>query len=154
VGVPELDVHLLMNHSIPGVNAGYITRNKLLRDLFESSGKRFREIYAARGTKQNEDQARANWPSRHAKMTDLGRHATSAVQQATIDRNPAANTSADHHIDEVTQAATSAIEPFTECRRNGKMPSETPPVIRDAFILQAPERGQSTGLSRKRADRR
>ena len=33
-GVPELDVHLLMNHSIPGVNAGYITRNKLLRDHF------------------------------------------------------------------------------------------------------------------------
>lgn len=32
VGVPELDVHLLMNHSIPGVNAGYITRNKLLSD--------------------------------------------------------------------------------------------------------------------------
>jgi integrase len=31
-GVPELDVHLLMNHSIPGVNAGYITRHKLLRD--------------------------------------------------------------------------------------------------------------------------
>jgi hypothetical protein len=30
--VPELDVHLLMNHSIPGVNAGYITRSKLLRD--------------------------------------------------------------------------------------------------------------------------
>lgn len=29
-GVAELDVHLLMNHSIPGVNAGYITRNKLL----------------------------------------------------------------------------------------------------------------------------
>ena len=26
-GVPELDVHLLMNHSIPSVNAGYITRN-------------------------------------------------------------------------------------------------------------------------------
>ncbi|MER9102584.1 integrase family protein [Mesorhizobium sp. M0848] len=31
-GVAELDVHLLMNHSIPGVNAGYITRNKLLSD--------------------------------------------------------------------------------------------------------------------------
>ncbi|RVD31831.1 integrase arm-type DNA-binding domain-containing protein, partial [Mesorhizobium sp. M4B.F.Ca.ET.017.02.2.1] len=29
-GVADLDVHLLMNHSIPGVNAGYITRNKLL----------------------------------------------------------------------------------------------------------------------------
>ncbi|TPI78454.1 integrase family protein [Mesorhizobium sp. B2-8-9] len=30
--VAELDVHLLMNHSIPGVNAGYITRNKLMSD--------------------------------------------------------------------------------------------------------------------------
>ena len=26
-GVSELDVHLLMNHSLPGVNAGYITRD-------------------------------------------------------------------------------------------------------------------------------
>ena len=31
-GVSELDIHLLMNHSLPGVNAGYITRDKLLRD--------------------------------------------------------------------------------------------------------------------------
>jgi integrase len=31
-GVSELDVHLLMNHSLPGVNAGYITRESLLRD--------------------------------------------------------------------------------------------------------------------------
>ena len=29
-GVSELDVHLLMNHSLPGVNAGYITRDRLL----------------------------------------------------------------------------------------------------------------------------
>ena len=71
-------------------------------------------------------------------MTDMGRHATTAVQQPTIDHNPAANTSADGHIDEAPQAATSAIEPFTECRSNGKMPSETPPVIRDAFILASP----------------
>ena len=32
IGVPELDVHLLMHHSIRGVNAGYIMRNKRLRD--------------------------------------------------------------------------------------------------------------------------
>jgi hypothetical protein len=25
-------MHLLMNHSLPGVNADYITRNKLLED--------------------------------------------------------------------------------------------------------------------------
>jgi integrase len=31
-GVSELDIHLLMNHSLPGVNASYITRDSLLRD--------------------------------------------------------------------------------------------------------------------------
>jgi hypothetical protein len=30
--VSEIDAKLLMNHSIPGVNAGYITRHKLLED--------------------------------------------------------------------------------------------------------------------------
>lgn len=29
-GASEIDMHLLMNHSLPGVNAGYITRAKLL----------------------------------------------------------------------------------------------------------------------------
>jgi integrase len=32
VGVADLDIHLLMNHSVISVNAGYINRNKLLRD--------------------------------------------------------------------------------------------------------------------------
>jgi len=31
-GVSEIDAKLLMNHPIPGVNAGYITRHKLLGD--------------------------------------------------------------------------------------------------------------------------
>ena len=31
-GVGEVDMHLLMNHSLPNVNAGYITRHKLLLD--------------------------------------------------------------------------------------------------------------------------
>ncbi|MGF7008640.1 integrase arm-type DNA-binding domain-containing protein [Aminobacter sp. BE322] len=31
-GVSELDARMLMNHSVPGVNAGYITRHKLLED--------------------------------------------------------------------------------------------------------------------------
>jgi site-specific recombinase XerD len=31
-GVSEFDAKLLMNHSIPGVNAGYITRHRLLED--------------------------------------------------------------------------------------------------------------------------
>lgn len=31
-GVNEVDMHLLMNHSLPNVNVGYITRHKLLLD--------------------------------------------------------------------------------------------------------------------------
>ena len=34
--IPKLDIHLLMNHSIPGVNEGYITRDKLLNDLLRT----------------------------------------------------------------------------------------------------------------------
>jgi len=35
-GVSEFDAKLLMNHAIPGVNAGYITRHKLLEDHLRS----------------------------------------------------------------------------------------------------------------------
>ena len=31
-GIADLDIHLLMNHAVPGVNAGYIDRSKLLSD--------------------------------------------------------------------------------------------------------------------------
>jgi integrase len=31
-GVGELDMHLLMNHSLPGVNSGYLTRHRLTGD--------------------------------------------------------------------------------------------------------------------------
>lgn len=30
VEVPDLDIHILMNHALPGVNAGYITRSALM----------------------------------------------------------------------------------------------------------------------------
>src|ERR1700682_6049732 len=35
-GVSEFDARLLMNHAIPGVNAGYITRHKLLENHLRS----------------------------------------------------------------------------------------------------------------------
>ncbi|MCK1572878.1 integrase arm-type DNA-binding domain-containing protein [Bradyrhizobium sp. 174] len=35
-GVSEFDAKLLMNHSIPGVNAGYVTRHKLVEDHLRS----------------------------------------------------------------------------------------------------------------------
>lgn len=36
-GLSEVDMHLLMNHSLPGVNAGYITRAKLLSGHLRTS---------------------------------------------------------------------------------------------------------------------
>lgn len=43
-GVSELDIHLLMNHSLPGVNAGYITRDRLLRDHLRQRQQRISEL--------------------------------------------------------------------------------------------------------------
>jgi hypothetical protein len=43
-GVSELDIHLLMNHSLPGVNAGYITRDKLLRDHLRKQQERISAV--------------------------------------------------------------------------------------------------------------
>jgi site-specific recombinase XerD len=48
VGVSELDVHLLMNHSLPGVNAGYITRDKLLRDHLRNQQERISAVVVER----------------------------------------------------------------------------------------------------------
>jgi site-specific recombinase XerD len=43
VGISELDVHLLMNHSLPGVNAGYITRDRLLLNHLRDQQQRISE---------------------------------------------------------------------------------------------------------------
>lgn len=43
-GVSELDIHLLMNHSLPGVNAGYITRDTLLRDHLRKQQERISKV--------------------------------------------------------------------------------------------------------------
>ena len=38
--VSEVDMHLLMNHALPGVNSGYITRSKLMRDHLRAQQER------------------------------------------------------------------------------------------------------------------
>lgn len=43
-GVPQLDIHLLMNHSLPGVNAGYITRDGLLGDHLRKQQERISQV--------------------------------------------------------------------------------------------------------------
>jgi hypothetical protein len=43
-GVSELDIHLLMDHSLPGVNAGYITHDRLLRDHLRKQQERISAV--------------------------------------------------------------------------------------------------------------
>ena len=43
-GLSEIDIHLLMNHSLPGVNAGYITRERLLNNHLRKQQERISMI--------------------------------------------------------------------------------------------------------------
>lgn len=43
-GISQLDIHLLMNHSLPGVNAGYITREGLLGDHLRKQQERISQV--------------------------------------------------------------------------------------------------------------
>lgn len=45
-GLSDLDAHILMNHSLPGVNAGYITRGKLVDHLRGEQERLSRFIYS------------------------------------------------------------------------------------------------------------
>lgn len=49
VGLSRLDMHLLMNHSVPGVNEGYITRDKLLDDQLRASQERLSKFIISKG---------------------------------------------------------------------------------------------------------
>jgi integrase len=47
VGIGDLDIHLLMNHAVAGVNAGYITRSKLLSDHLRQQQETIRKMTEA-----------------------------------------------------------------------------------------------------------
>jgi integrase len=63
-GIPDLDIHLLMNHAVPGVNAGYITRSKLLGDHLRQQQEMIsRKIVGTIGKRSNGKwQISAAWP--------------------------------------------------------------------------------------------
>jgi hypothetical protein len=56
-GVSEIDAKLLMNHSIPDVNAGYITRHKLLEDHLRRRQQAISAAIAALGASLAENRA-------------------------------------------------------------------------------------------------
>jgi integrase len=62
--VSEFDAKLLMNHAVPGVNAGYVTRNKILRDHLRSQQQAISDaVFAALGNDRVENPSIRNWIS-------------------------------------------------------------------------------------------
>ena len=48
----EVDMHLLMNHALPGVNSGYITRSKLMRDHLRTQQERLSAFFIGAAVKR------------------------------------------------------------------------------------------------------
>jgi hypothetical protein len=80
-GVSEIDAKLLMNHAMAGVNAGYITRHKLLHDHLRLQQQVISStVFAALGTSLTERQHLQGW---------LGLGATQrTIQSAQVDCCP------------------------------------------------------------------
>ncbi len=83
-GIADLDIHLLMNHAVPGVNAGYIDRSKLLSNHLRLQQEMISRkiIEAVRGRSIGKMQISANWPllpARGALMDVLRRAEDGAV---------------------------------------------------------------------------
>jgi site-specific recombinase XerD len=80
-GVSEFDAKLLMNHSIPGVNAGYVTRHKLLEDHLRSQQQAISTaVLSALGKSLTEDAALRDWLGR-----GTSRCATLGVEMRRVD---------------------------------------------------------------------
>ncbi|WGR93199.1 integrase family protein [Bradyrhizobium sp. ISRA443] len=66
-GVSEFDAKLLMNHSIPGVNAGYVTRQKLLEDHLRGQQQAISTaVFSALGKSLTKDSDLGAWLGRWA----------------------------------------------------------------------------------------
>jgi hypothetical protein len=69
-GVSELDIHPLMNHSLPGVNAGYITRDRLVRDHLRKQQERISAVVIEKASQDD----RCKWTmSAKVDTTDAAR---------------------------------------------------------------------------------
>lgn len=92
-GITDLDIHLLMNHSVPGVNAGYITRSKLLSDHLRHQQETIsRKIADAIRVKfKNRNFESAKWPFLPARrvLKDMFQATESVRYSKGIMRDPA-----------------------------------------------------------------
>ena len=81
-GVSELDVHLLMNHSLPGVNAGYITRHRLLENHLRQQQDKISAVVMAAA-------ARGSGDARKSVVTWLDSWRPQATMSGIADEAPA-----------------------------------------------------------------
>ena len=58
-GVSELNVHLLMNHGLPSVNAGYLTRHRLLESHLRQQQEKISAVVMAAAARGKGDAGRA-----------------------------------------------------------------------------------------------
>lgn len=81
-GVSELDARMLMNHSVPGVNSGYITRHKLLEDHLRAQQQAVSNtIFSAVGDALTAQPELRDWLGRGAARRQIAR-----AQQAFRER--------------------------------------------------------------------
>lgn len=73
--ISDVDMHLLMNHALPGVNPGYITRSKLMRDHLRAQQEKLSRFIlgavAGRGRKPSPDLSRWLNSTSRALLEDL-----------------------------------------------------------------------------------
>lgn len=80
-GVSEIDAKLLMNHAIPGVNAGYITRHKLLEDHLRSQQQTISSaVFHALGASMSQEGALQDWLVRGGSRRETKRAASDGKQ--------------------------------------------------------------------------
>ncbi|MDG2531283.1 integrase arm-type DNA-binding domain-containing protein [Caulobacter endophyticus] len=77
--VSELDAHLLMNHSLPGVNTGYITRDRLLSGHLRRQQERISRVVCQRAASAEADIK--CWISGAAKLTVQASLVSAAPEQ-------------------------------------------------------------------------
>lgn len=73
--ISDVDMHLLMNHALPGVNSGYITRSKLMRDHLRPQQEKLSVFFigsaVGRGRKPGADVSRWLNSTTRALLEDL-----------------------------------------------------------------------------------
>ena len=100
-GVGESDIHLLMNHALPGVNGGYLTRDRLTRNHLRAQQERISSI-AIEQVEKAKAGALLAWLTR-TKIDDQATHTTKRTGKTAMSQRSRKTPTAE----QLTQAAAS-----------------------------------------------